>query len=85
VTWSFINGWHIRMSRVRQAVYILGLLFWHVQGYTDEGQTEQPSIELLEFLGDGENIDGEWLDPLNMSELHDNEQPTTQQEKPAND
>ena len=73
------------MIKVRLAIYIIGLLLWYVQAYADGGQTEQPSMELLEFLGDAENIDGEWLDPLNMIELHDNEQPTTQQEKQAND
>jgi hypothetical protein len=29
---------------------------------------EAPSMELLEFLGDWETKDGEWLDPLQLLE-----------------
>ena len=73
------------MNKARQAVYIVGLLFWYIQVSADDNQTDQPSMELLEFLGGAENIDGEWLDPLNMIELQDNEQQTTQQEKQDHD
>ncbi len=85
-TWSFtgisifINGWCTRVIRVRQAIYLLGLLLWFYQLSAEE-QDELPSMELLEFLGDAENIDGQWLDPLNMIELRDNEQASGQQEK----
>lgn len=85
MSWSFINGWNIKVMRVRQAVYVIGLLLCYVQAHADEGQSEQPSMELLEFLGDAENIDGEWIDPLNMIELQDYEQQAKQQETQDND
>ena len=73
------------MNRVKQAVYIIGLLFWYLQASADEGSKALPSMELLEFLGDAENIDGEWVDPLNMIELQDAKQQTEQQETQEND
>lgn len=85
MTWNFINGWNISVNKVRQTLYIVGLLLWYGQAYADEGQSEQPSMALLEFLGDAENIDGEWIDPLNMIELHSNGQQTGQQEKQDDD
>lgn len=73
------------MIRARQAVYFIGLLFWVMQANADEEQTELPSMELLEFLGGAENIDGEWVDPLDMIELQSDEQQTGQLEKQDND
>ena len=32
---------------------------------------EAPSIELLEFLGEWETFDGEWIDPLEVDEVMD--------------
>lgn len=73
------------MIRVRQAIYFFGLLLWYAQIFAEETQSELPSMELLEFLGDAENIDGEWIDPLNMVELQDNEPQASRQENQEND
>ena len=73
------------MSRVRQAIYCLGLLLWTVSIQAEESEQEQPSMELLEFLGGAEKIDGEWVDPLNMIELQEDEQRTEQQENHENE
>lgn len=73
------------MNRVRQFIYIVGLLLWYIQAQADEQQTEQPSMDLLEFLGSAERVDGEWLDPLNMLELMIDKQQTSQQEGHEND
>jgi hypothetical protein len=43
-----------------------------------------PSMELLEFLGEWETDDGEWLDPIKLLES-ENEALTPEQEKHEND
>jgi len=32
-------------------------------------ETEMPSLELLEFLGDWETDDGEWIDPEELEQI----------------
>ena len=73
------------MNRVNQAVYFLGLFLWCALATADEADTELPSLELLEFLGEAEKIDGEWLDPLNMIELQPDRQMNRQQENQDNE
>ena len=34
-----------------------------------EVDTETPSMELLEFLGDWETTDGDWIDPEEMEQI----------------
>jgi len=34
-----------------------------------EQEKEQPSEELLEFLGQWEKVDGKWLDPTQLQEI----------------
>lgn len=34
---------------------------------------EPPSMEFLEFLGEWESSDGQWMDPLTINELQENE------------
>lgn len=56
-------------------VLLLGLLnspvFAQEPGQPNEGseETETPSLELLEFLGDWETEDGEWIDPEEMKQI----------------
>ena len=61
----------MKVKRARAYVYLFVLFILCQQTMADEDakQTEQPSMELLEFLGSGETIDGQWLDPLYMVEL----------------
>jgi hypothetical protein len=39
-----------------------------------DGSDEQPSMELLEFLGGFETPDGEWLDPLMLADERERRQ-----------
>jgi hypothetical protein len=39
-----------------------------------DGSDEQPSMELLEFLGGFETPDGEWLDPLMLADEREHHQ-----------
>lgn len=42
---------------------------------------ETPSLELLQFLGEWETSDGEWLDPIELLEEIEAEQSTAQTEE----
>jgi len=85
VTWSFINGWNNSVNRANRAVYLLGLLLCSVQAAAEESQAEQPSMELLEFLGEAAQVDGRWLEPLNMIEIQDIERQGEQAEGQTNE
>lgn len=85
MTWSFINGWKRNVNRVRASAYLLGLLILCQQVLAEESQADQPPMELLEFLGSAEMIDGEWLDPLYMMDLQASEPQAGQQEKQDNE
>ena len=50
----------------RGLLLLLGLMSLAPAGAEDVA--EEPSMELLEFLGDWETQDGEWLDPLQLLE-----------------
>ncbi len=69
------------MKRVNPNVYLCALLLFCQQAVADDEQPQQPSMELLEFLGSGENIDGQWLDPLHMVELDSQDLADKQQEE----
>lgn len=36
-------------------------------------ENKPPSMEFLEFLGEWESSDGQWMDPLTINELQENE------------
>lgn len=62
-----MTGW----LRVHRMVSVRGwfilVLMFHALAWADD--VEAPSLELLEFLAEGTEIDGQWLDPVRMSEL----------------
>lgn len=47
-----------------------------------EVDAETPSMELLEFLGDWETADGEWIDPEEMEQIELQEPEQTNDEAP---
>ncbi len=47
-----------------------------------EVDTETPSMELLEFLGDWETADGEWIDPEEMEQIDLQDREQTNDEAP---
>lgn len=75
----------MKRNRVKTHVYILGLVILCQQALASGGQTEQPAMELLEFLGSAEMIDGEWLDPLHMLDLQESDLQGGQQEERDNE
>lgn len=79
--WNFINGWNMNVIGVRANVCLLGLFLLCQYAVADDEQTEQASMELLEFLGNAEMIDGEWLDPLHMLDVEASDVQVKQQEE----
>ena len=69
------------MIRVKSGVYVFGLLILCLQTVRAEPEEEQPMLELLEFLGDAEQSNGEWIDPIHMIDIDKIEIEAKQQEK----
>lgn len=84
--WNFINGWSLRNTRVNCAV-ILGLMMTMFNQPTYAGNEEIPSMEFLEFLGSGVSVEGEFLDPVNYTEIETESSVETQtgKDKTQND
>jgi hypothetical protein len=67
-----------------QAKYVA---LWLVLGMSnlavmaDETQQETPSLEMLEFLGQWETANGEWIDPASLEEMSLDKQKQTQGEQ----
>lgn len=62
-------------------MYLLGLFLLCQQALASEEQAEQPTLELLEFLGSAEMIDGKLLDPLHMADIEKRDLEARQQEE----
>jgi hypothetical protein len=61
-------------------IILLNLVFAAVAAAADEDSTAMPSMELLEFLGEFQTEDGEWIDPMELSDTD-----IEQSEKQRND
>ncbi len=73
------------MNRAKANVYLIGLFLFCQQAIASDSQPDQPEMELLEFLGSGEMLDGEWLDPLSMADLEQQDLQAKQQEERDNE
>jgi len=63
-TWSFMNGSKKMVYKV-SAYYMLLLISMPSLFADEQTNTEViPTIDFLEFLGDWETEEGEWLDPM---------------------
>ena len=60
-------GWP-RVSRMvkRYELVMILMLFSSLAGADED---DSPSLELLEFLAEGTEVDGQWMDPVKMNEL----------------
>jgi hypothetical protein len=54
-------------------IILLNLVFAAVAAAADEDSTDMPSMELLEFLGEFQTEDGEWIDPMELSDMEQSE------------
>ena len=60
-------------ARLWSTILLLGLLssptFAQEPDQAGSEESEIPSLELLEFLGDWETDDGEWIDPEELEQI----------------
>ena len=74
-------------ARLWCTILLLGLLgspaFAQEPEQVGTEESEMPSLELLEFLGDWETDDGEWIDPEELEQiaLTDQEQESHEEQK----
>jgi hypothetical protein len=66
---------------------VIGLMILFSQNWAlaaEEKESALPSLELLEFLGEFETEDGEWIDPIEIGEIDpsDGEQKDADQKDP---
>mgnify|MGYP000128961095 FL=1 len=64
-----MNGW-MSMNYRHSLILLLMIQFSSILQATSEQDNGAPSLDLLEFLGEWESSDGEWLDP---AEFEDND------------
>lgn len=55
------------------AVVLLNLVFGAVAAAAGEDSADKPSMELLEFLGEFQAEDGEWIDPMELLNMEQSE------------
>ena len=72
-SWIFMSGWQRRRKlRVRVILLLAFVLLMQANLLPAEEKketTQQPSEELLEFLGNWETEQGEWIDPEELKEM----------------
>ena len=82
--WNFISGWHLRSVAVKCALISLPT----ITGVTplqakDEDVQAKADMAFIEFLGEGIEVDKEYIDPLRLGEyeqmIKDAEQEVKQQ------
>jgi len=64
-----MNGW-MSMNYRHSLILLLMIQFSSILQADSQQEGAVPSLDLLEFLGEWESSDGEWLDP---AELEDND------------
>ena len=64
-TLNFYTGWNLKGIAVNASVLLMCM--YSVNVFAEP--TESPSIELLEFIGDGVDVENEYVDPLGYYEM----------------
>lgn len=64
--WTFISGWRLR-SALANAMAIA--LMCCVQTLFANEPENMPSMEFLEFISEGVEVENEWVDPIRYQEL----------------
>ncbi len=84
--WTFINGWQKTSRRQVSGVLIMLLISLSPVSNTGHASEEQPSMELLELLGQFEQQDEAWINnELGLNELGIENNPELKNESPSTD
>ncbi len=62
-----MNGW-MSMNYRHSLILLLMIQFSSILQADSEQEDGTPSLDLLEFLGEWESSDGEWLDPADFED-----------------
>lgn len=84
--WNFISGWHSRSALARCG--LLGMMILTSIGTTLARQEDMPEVvdmSFIEFLGEGIEVDQDFIDPLQLREYEDMLDAAQQEEKQQND
>lgn len=82
MTWNFISGWTMKnkanrnsmplnIKRFGYSLLIMGVSCFFLTMPTVRAAEDVPSMEFLEYLGEWETSDGEWIDPTILAENED--------------
>ena len=72
INWNLFSGLNLRNVRVDSAQGLLLCLLLLTSFTSHAEQQNTPSMEFLEFLGEGVKVDGEYLDPVNYDDIGTN-------------
>ena len=62
-----MSGWK-HMNYQHKLLLLSMILFFPISQAENQQEDEAPSLELLEFLGEWETSNGEWLDPAELED-----------------
>ena len=68
--WNFTPGYKMKIIAVNWLAMVICCASPVVHA-DSVSENDQPSMELLEFLGDWETKDGSWVDPMQLDEMLD--------------
>jgi hypothetical protein len=74
------------VRQFQQLATVVLMNAWLVAAAANQDSVEAPSLELLEFLGEFQTEDGQWIDPLDLLDMEQSEsQSEPQSKKQRND
>jgi len=76
---NFINGWNLRSVPVRFIRPVLLSIMLLTSYIAKADSKEMPSMEFLEFLGEGIEVEGEYLDAVNYEDIGSDNETAKQQ------
>jgi hypothetical protein len=67
---------------VNKTQVVAAILWFNVVVAAFADSEETPSMEFLEFLGEFQTEDGEWIDPLNLVDMQNSESTPNDEDQP---
>ncbi len=73
-SWISINGWRKSTTVwVNRYQLLAALILLNMIATVYAENDDSPSMEFLEFLGEFQTDDGEWIDPINLLDMEQSE------------
>ena len=84
-SWNFTSGWSLKTVLVNSAYCLTMMNILMISNPGQAAEQEALPIEFLEFLGEGIVIEDEYLDPLNYTDIEQDEMAKNKIEKSNNE